>query len=295
MRAALYIDLDNMLGYCYSLGYRYKPRAIVQYIKDCGDELCTAKSFGSVNSALAHLDHFMSEDAVSTLLYSAGIEHQSCAGKKNTADLALSLDALVDQEQYDTLYIVSSDADFLPLTEKLTAMGKTVVCIRMFKPSTPTKAKGFREVYYHDLLGISVEDGLDVKALVYRNVVESVLKTPITRPLFLESLMLEVVDKFVPGQTLASLASAVAKKDAFKILRTALYGKAFLSDPSDKTVLLALSGNVRDLQAAYYRQCQFILRRYLKGTLSEDALNKMFMLNKDIRFSLETRKLEEIG
>jgi hypothetical protein len=235
----------------------------------------------------------MSEETAIALLDSAGIEYQPCTGKKNTADLALSLDALVDHSQYDTLYIVSSDADFLPLTEKLTAMGKSVVCIRMFKPSSPTRTKGFREVYYHDLLGISVEDGLDVKALVYRNVVESVLKMPITRPLFLEKLMLEVMEKFVPGQTLASLAASLSMKDAFKILRTALYGKAFISDPADKTVMLALSGNLQDLQAAYYRQCQFILRRYLKGPISEDALNKMFML-KDARFSLETRNLEEI-
>ena len=295
MRAALYIDLDNMLGYCYSLGYRYKPRAVVQFVKDNGDELVSAKSFGSITSALAHLDHFMSEETAIALLDSAGIKYQSCTGKKNTADLALSLDALADHSQYDTLYIVSSDADFLPLTEKLVAMGKSVVCIRMFKPSSPTKTKGFREVYYHDLLGISVEDGLDVKALVYRNVLESVLKMPLTRPFFLEKLMREVIEKFVPGQTLASLASSLSMKDAFKILRTALYGKAFISDPSDKTVLLALSGNLQDLQSAYYRQCQFILRRYLKGPISEDALNKMFMLNKDIRFSLETRKLEEIG
>ena len=130
MRAALYIDLDNMLGYCFSLGYRYKPRAIVQFVKDNGDELVSAKSFGSITSALAHLDHFMSEETAIALLDSAGIEYQPCTGKKNTADLALSLDALVDHSQYDTLYIVSSDADFLPLTEKLTAMGKSVVCIR---------------------------------------------------------------------------------------------------------------------------------------------------------------------
>jgi len=293
MKAALYIDLDNMLGYCYSLGYRFKPRSLVQFITERGDTLEIAKSFGSIKSALSHLGFFMSEDACLGLLRAAGIEHVSCAGKKNSADLSLSLEALTDNESYDVLYIVSSDADFLPLTEKLTALGKKVVCIRMFQPQNATECAGLTEVYYHDILGISVEEGFDVKVLVYRNVVESVLKSPLVRPEQLEEVMKDVLEKFVPGQTLANLASAIGRKDAFKIIRTALYGKAFVSDPADKTVLLAVRDGLDGLLSAYYRQCQFILRRHLKGPLDEDALNKTFML-KNKRYSLTERHLEEI-
>ena len=294
MKAALYIDLDNMLGYCYSLGYRFKPRSLVQYIQDRGDTLAIAKSFGSVKSALSHLGFFMSEDACLGLLRAAGIEHVSCAGKKNSADLSLSLEAMTDQDSYDVLYIVSSDADFLPLTEKLTEAGKRVVCIRMFQPQSRTDCPGLTEIYYHDILGISVEEGFDVKVLVYRNVVESVLKMPLARPDQLEEIMQDAADKFVPGQTLANLANSIGRKDAFKILRTALYGKAFVSDPEDKSVLLAVREGVNGLQSAYYRQCQFILRRHLKGPLNEDALNKTFMLKGSKRFSMSSRQLEEI-
>ena len=294
MRAALYIDLDNMLGYCYSLSYRFQPRSLVQYIAEQGDILRVAKSFGSVKSALSHLGFFMGEDAVLGLLRASNIEHVSCAGKKNSADLSLSLEAITDHESYDALYIVSSDADFMPLTEKLTELGKKVVCIRMFQPQNPTEHKGLTEIYYHDILGISVEGGFDVKVLVYRNVIESVLKMPLARPAQLEEIMQDVLEKFVPGQTLASLANSVGRKDAFKILRTALYGKAFLSDASDKTVLLSVRDGLYGLQSAYYRQCQFILRRHLKGPLDEDALNKAFML-KSMRYSLSTRQLEELS
>lgn len=293
MKAALYIDLDNMLGYCYSLGYRFKPRSLVQFIAERGDALEIAKSFGSIKSALSHLGFFMGEDACLGLLRASGIEHVSCAGKKNSADLSLSLEALTDQDSYDVLYIVSSDADFLPLTEKLTAIGKKVVCIRMFQPQSRTECEGLTEIYYHDILGISVEEGFDVKVLVYRNIVESVLKSPLARPEQLEEIMQDVMDKFVPGQTLANLASSIGRKDAFKIIRTALYGKAFVSDPSDKTVLLAVRDGLDGLLSAYYRQCQFILRRHLKGPLDEDALNKTFML-KSKRYSLTERLLEEI-
>ena len=289
--AALYIDLDNMLGYCYSLSYPFAPEVLTSFIKEQGDELVFAKGYGSISSALPHLDNFLDEEEIHNRLCRARIIYAHCAGKKNTADLTMSLDALSALDGYEILYLVSSDADFQPLADRLAEQGKRVVFIRLFQPYARKSQSSFvKEVLYPNLLGITTEDGLDAKALVYREILESILKMAFINPERLKEITAEAVVQFTPGIHLSDLARCIARKDAFKVLRTALLGRGFMSDPVNKNLLLAIRGGRDDLRSAFYRQCFYLLKKNLVDGVSEPALNKTFMLRREA-FSVEDRKL----
>ena len=295
MKAALYIDLDNMLGYCYSLSYRFDPQAVVSYIESKGDKLVLSKSYGSISAALQHLDNFLDEETVISRLHKAGIIYAHCSGRKNTADLALSLDALSTIDEFEILYLVSSDADFQPLVDRLADQGKRIVFIRMFYPNVSSdNGLTISETLYPSILGLDTEEGLDIRVLIYRDIIESVLKTSIISPDRLKEIIQEVFVQFESGISLYDLAKAVAKKDAFKVLRTALLGRGFVSDHDNKNILLAIKGGPEDLRSAFYRQCFFILRKKIPVEVSSHAMDKAFML-KGETFSQEEKRLRPVG
>lgn len=294
MRAALYIDIDNMLGYCYSLSYSFSPKSVIDFIGVSGHDVVQARSYGSIPSALSHLDDFMKEEDILSVLKRTGIHHTSCSGKKNTADLTLSLEAMSNSQKYDIMYIVSSDADFIPLAHQLEKIGKKVVSIRMFQPLKPKlEVNSTTDIYYPALIGKTVEPGLDVQVLIYRDIVESVLKMPLMNPNALTTIMELTLRNFIPGMSIGALAGTVGKKGTYKVLKTAFFGKGFVADKYDRKILLSTCGGVKELRSAYYRQCEFILKKAIRGKLSAKALNKMFMLEGE-KFSLETRAIETI-
>lgn len=291
MKAALYCDLDNMLGYCYSLSYPFIPSVLTDFIRKEGNELTIAKCYGSIDRALPHLENFLGKEQILENLQKAHIEYVSCSGRKNSADLNLSLDALSMAGTYDILYLLSSDSDFLPLVDVLSKQDKKVVVIRMFKPVNCYTNDSIKEVTYPSLLGMKDIGGLDAKVLVYRDILESVLKMSLIGPDSLKEIMNLAWNNFKAGIELTCLAKRIEHKDAFRILKTAFFGRGFMTEKEHREVLLSIRGTgPDDLRSAFYRQCFYILKKNISEEIDEKAMNKTFRLKGEF-FSKEEKKL----
>lgn len=288
-RAGLYIDLDNMLGYCYSLTYPFKPDVLIKQVEKSGSVLAVARAYGSISDAISHLDRFLSEEEILQALDEACIVYVPSQGKKNTADLNLSLDAMEEMNKFDTLWIVSSDADFQPLTEKANNFGKEVVRVKMFN----NEGEANKVIYYPDLFGLKLDPGEDSKVLLYRNILESVLKMSIPSYAKVRSVLDLARQEFTSGVSLTELASSIPSRDAFKILKTVIFGRGFYSLPDNKYVLMSIKepNEKLNLESAFYRQCYFILKKNVKE-VEERPFNRAMLIPKDYQhYSVLDRNL----
>lgn len=278
MKAALYIDLDNMLGYCYSLNYAFLPDKLVEYATKEGDDLCIKKSYGDIDAFLRAVTYPISKESVLSRLEKVGIEHTNLGGRKNSADLALAVDLVSNKDEFDKLYLVSSDNDFSYVLDQFPE--KDVTRIRMFKTD--------ESITYPEIVGIDTPSGIDMGALIYKNTLEHILKC--TLPSFeeVQGVCREAVRNIRAGMTLVELADSISLAKAYKIIMTAYFGRGFLSESG---YLLAIRdrGTAEELQSAFYRQCEFLLRRKFLN-LEARALNKAFFL-KGYRYDLTQRKL----
>lgn len=279
-KAAVYIDLDNMLGYCYSLQYPFAPEKIKKKLEDFYSfSEVEAKAYGNIKTAISHLDGFLTESEVCKTLEDAGVKYVPSEGKKNSADLMLSLEALQDKDGYHTAVIVSSDADFNPLVEKLKGEGKEVLLIKMFGPKgfDATKEPTPTILYRWCLIdGMSCWERPDKDSTIisYRNTLEYRLKMPLPTRKRISKVFIAAEYSFCEGINLSALAEKIPDKDAFKILRASLFGGGFTSDRKNKYVLRTMETRAEDY---FYRRCKQIVRQANQGIVDTDALYRVFI------------------
>lgn len=279
------IDLDNMAAYCHSLNYPFRPDAILGYIANRGDNCVKAVCYGCIK----HF-HFQNESEILSELENNDILYKESSGKKNSADLALALDALGDYSKYERLYLVSSDRDFQPLFSALKKKKKEVVLIRMF--NMPTLGEDIEETDYPSILGIDTPIGVDAKSLAYKNKMESILKIKFPSPEELSVIMTKVIENYTPGIPFLTLVKAVKTRAAFRILKTTLLGRGFRVE--GKNSLISELKTINGLRTAFYRQCYFLLKKHDDAHhIEQDALNKAFGLRNEF-FDIETKKLNII-
>lgn len=279
-RAAIYIDLDNMLGYCYSLKYEFSPSAIKRKMEGLYYfSVVEAKAYGNIKAALSHLEGFLAESEVCRALEEAGVKYVPSEGKKNSADLILSLDALQDKDKYEAAVIVSSDADFNPLVEKLQGEGKEVVLVKMFKPEDfkPEETKVQTILYRWCLVddqNWNPQLDKDGTIISYRNALEYKLKMALPTRKRVSSVFHDARYAFYRGMNLSDLAEKIPDKDAFKILRTSLFGGGFTSAKHNKYILLSMERRAEDY---FYDRCTSIIRQVNNGIVDTDALRRVFL------------------
>lgn len=288
-RAFLAIDLDNMIGYSRSLGYEISPKSLLNFIKKRGDTLVKASSYGCLKNFPDRKLCDMAKEAFSA----AGIEHRESLGKKNSSDLILCMDAIASVKDFDVLYILSSDKDFYPLIEKLQENDKRVVLIRMFPTPYLLNLEGLTEVNYpNDILGLNVPQDLDIKVLLYRDTIESLLKMQIPTPGLVTKAMEEVSKVYVPNIPLVKLANSLSVPSAFKILKTTLLGRGFKAEPGKNSLVSGMK-SVDKLREAFYRQCFYLLKRHLDSKeVEQTAFNKAFGLREEY-FNIESKTMEK--
>lgn len=280
--ASLYIDLDNMLGYCYALNLKFRPDLIKRFIlNNHYMKIIKARAYGNLDAALPHFAGFyLSKEDILSELEKNDIEFFPLSGKKNYADLALSLDAMLEANDYDITYLVSSDTDFVPLFNKLLDMDKMIFWIRMFKPENSLKDLDYRVKikYYRQILSLDSPDAdipcytdMDYNIIKYRNFLEKCLGMDLPTKSRVSEICNLAKGKFYSGMSLTELADLVDDKDAFKILRTALYGGGFRYKAL--SLLLEIKPNISE---NFYFQCENLVKRRYKF-ICADAFRRTFI------------------
>lgn len=270
MRASLYIDLDNMLGYCYALRYPFEPEKFKKLIKD--DHFVIAKAYGNIENAVSHFDGFLSEKDVLRKLQDHGIKYIQSEGKKNSADLALSLDALQELTYYDKLFIVSSDNDFNPLLQRVKKAGITPTIVKMFKPKQ-NESNGVSTVFYGELCDENLKNlELDSVIIAYRNTLERILKMPLPSKDKIERVFAHARKLNYFDYNLYELSSLIPEKDAFKILKTSAYKGGIKQRRGEKITSISVNA-----ENAFCRQCKVILKRANKENFDDLAFKNLFL------------------
>jgi uncharacterized LabA/DUF88 family protein len=84
---------------------------------------------------------------------------------KNGADIRLCLDAMEDLGRFDhigTVIIVGGDSDFMPVSQKIKAAGRTLIGVGMRKATNPYWARSCHKFHYYDELLQSPPAGPDL-------------------------------------------------------------------------------------------------------------------------------------
>ncbi|AEG92785.1 NYN domain-containing protein [Ramlibacter tataouinensis] len=164
---ALYWDFENLhAGLCderepgaYARqDFRFKPQ---EPLVDVQAVVGLASSFGpiAIHRAYCNWQYFsryrdqLLQNAVELIqLFPPG------GGAKNGADIKLCLDAIEDIARFahvGTVVIVGGDSDFMPVSQKIKAAGRTLIGVGTRKATNPHWARSCHEFrYYEDLLEV---------------------------------------------------------------------------------------------------------------------------------------------
>ena len=124
MRIAAYIDADNISA--------DQTERAISILNDLG-EIRVIRAYGNWSSKSGRWKTLVNRHGI------LASHRYNVATGKNAADIDLTVDAMAGihgQHDFDTLAIVSSDSDFLPLVQHARACGKRVVGLGCLKAPT---------------------------------------------------------------------------------------------------------------------------------------------------------------
>ena len=161
---ALFIDLDNFVGFCLGLGLPIDLTPEIERLTELG-KIIIRRSFGDIYKLplsteqkaelrkMLQQNHILHED----------IPYQTAF--KNSSDIRLvveSISTAFSNDNIDMFAIVAKDRDYLPLFSKLREMGKEIIGIAGNRDSTPDLyVKACDYFYYHEALISNIPRPLD--------------------------------------------------------------------------------------------------------------------------------------
>jgi uncharacterized LabA/DUF88 family protein len=160
---ALFIDLDNFVGYCLGLGLPLDLSPEILRLKELG-RITVRRSFGDIYKLPISEDK---KQELRKMLQRNLIQHEDIPYQnsfKNSSDIRLVIDALsmaLSSDILDVVAVVASDRDYLPLFAKLREIGKEIIGIGGNKDNTPALyIMACDYFYYHEnLTGVNSDTG----------------------------------------------------------------------------------------------------------------------------------------
>jgi uncharacterized LabA/DUF88 family protein len=162
-RIALFIDLENFVGFCLGLGLPIDLTPELNRLTELG-KVTVRRSFGDIyklpipNEQKSELRKMLQRN----LVQHEDIPYQNAF--KNAADIRLVIDALTlayTNEDIDMVAVVASDRDYLPLYAKLCEIGKEIIGIGGSRDNTPELfVKACDYFFYHEVLTGRAASGL---------------------------------------------------------------------------------------------------------------------------------------
>lgn len=155
-RTALLIDIENLIGTAREIALPIDVSRIVEkLLESC--RLAIRRSYGDLDAAVRGDWDLKKQVRASLVDNLVQIEDVPSVGRKNSADIKLTVDAVAtaySRPDIDQFAIVSSDRDYVPLVLKLRELGREVIGIGT-SPDTVNKlyVKACdRFLYYSSLL-----------------------------------------------------------------------------------------------------------------------------------------------
>jgi uncharacterized LabA/DUF88 family protein len=160
---ALFIDIENVIGKCTSMGIKIK----MQPVCDKLTEICPLryrKSFGDITKSCFAIGlkteiYDIRKDLTTNLVEIQDIPYTNTY--KNSADINIVTTAMslaYENPHITHFAVLSTDRDFVPLYSKLKELGKTVIIISIDKMQTSPIIAAVADhlIYYETLNGIYI-------------------------------------------------------------------------------------------------------------------------------------------
>ena len=161
---ALFIDLDNFVGFCLGLGLPIDLSPEIERLTEMG-RITIRRSFGDIYKVPLSSEQ---KGELRKMLQHNQIQHEDIPYQnafKNGSDIRLAVEAISTAFSNDTIdifAIVAKDRDYLPLFSKLREMGKDIIGIAGNRDSTPDLyVKACDYFYYHEALIGNIPRPLD--------------------------------------------------------------------------------------------------------------------------------------
>lgn len=154
-RIALFIDLENFVGFCLGLGLPIDLSSEFARLTELG-KVSVRRSYGDIYKLpISNVQKL----ELRKMLQNNLIQHEDIPYQneyKNSADIRLVIDALstvYSNEDIDIVAVVASDRDYLPLFAKLREIGKEIIGIGGSRDNTPELyVKSCDYFFYHEVL-----------------------------------------------------------------------------------------------------------------------------------------------
>ena len=154
-QVALFIDLENFVGFCDSFGLNVELEQVIGKLTEHG-RVVIRRSFGDMYKFPMH---FKEKEKIRVMLQNNLIQHEDVrhlTQYKNSSDIRLIVEALsvaYSNPTIDTFAIIADDRDYIPLFAKLRELGKTLIGIGSSEHSTQRYYRSACDhFYYHDAL-----------------------------------------------------------------------------------------------------------------------------------------------
>ena len=154
-RIALFIDLENFVGFCLGLGLPIDLTPELNRLTELG-KVTVRRSFGDIYKLPIPSEQ---KSELRKMLQRNLVQHEDIPYQnayKNAADIRLVIDALTlayTNDDIDMVAVVASDRDYLPLYAKLCEIGKEIVGIGGSRDNTPELfVKACDYFFYHEVL-----------------------------------------------------------------------------------------------------------------------------------------------
>lgn len=161
---ALFIDLDNFVGFCLGLGLPIDLSPEIERLTEMG-KITIRRSFGDIYKV--PLSDAQKVE-LRKMLQNNQIQHEDIPYQnnfKNSSDIRLAVETIstaFSNEKIDMFAIVAKDRDYLPLFAKLREMGKEIIGIAGNRDGTPDLyVKACDYFYYHEALTSNIPRPLE--------------------------------------------------------------------------------------------------------------------------------------
>lgn len=154
-RIALFIDLDNFVGFCSSLGLPIDLSLEINRLTELG-KVTISRSYGDIYKL--PISNVQKQE-LRKMLQNNLIQHEDIPyqnGYKNASDIRLVVDVLstiYSNEDINLVAVVAADRDFIPLFTELKKIGKEIIGIGGSRDNTPELiVKSCDYFFYHEVL-----------------------------------------------------------------------------------------------------------------------------------------------